>query len=158
MALREIVHFGEDVLRKKSKEVTVFDQRLWVLLDDMYETLKNANGVGIAAPQIGILKRVVVIDIGEGKIELINPVIKSMKGKQRKAEGCLSYPGNYGYVSRPLKVKVTAQNRHGKFFDLNGEELLAIALCHELDHLNGVLFIDLCDEMIDNYDKNNKSK
>jgi len=149
MALRNIVKFGEDILKKKCRDVTVFDDKLWVLLDDMYETMNAANGIGLAAPQVGILRRVAVIDIGEGPIELINPVITSMKGKQREVEGCLSAPGQWGYVNRPLKVKVTAMNRHGKEIKIEGTELLARALCHEIDHLNGVVFTDLADEMVD---------
>ena len=147
MAKRNIVKFGEDILRKKCREVTVFDDKLWVLLDDMYETMKDANGVGLAAPQVGILRRVVVIDVGEGPIELVNPVITSVKGKQREVEGCLSVPGQWGYVTRPAKVKVTAQNRYGKEIKVEGTEMLARALCHEIDHLNGVIFTDIADEM-----------
>ncbi len=150
MALRNIVKFGDDILRKKCREVTVFDDKLWVLLDDMYETMQSANGVGLAAPQVGILRRVCVIDVGEGPIELINPVITSMRGKQRAVEGCLSAPGQWGYVTRPAKVKVTAQNRYGKEVKYEGTELLARAFCHEIDHLNGVIFTDLADEMVEN--------
>lgn len=150
MALRNIVKFGDDILRKKCREVTVFDDKLWVLLDDMYETMQSANGVGLAAPQVGILRRVCVIDVGNGPIELINPVITSMRGKQRAVEGCLSAPGQWGYVTRPTKVKVTAQNRYGKEVKFEGTELLARAFCHEIDHLNGVIFTDLADEMVEN--------
>lgn len=150
MALRNIVKFGDDILRKKCREVTVFDDKLWVLLDDMYETMQSANGVGLAAPQVGILRRVCVIDVGEGPIELINPVITSMRGKQRAVEGCLSAPGQWGYVTRPAKVKVTAQNRYGKEVKYEGTELLARAFCHEIDHLNGIIFTDLADEMVEN--------
>ena len=150
MAIRNIVKFGDDILRKKCREVTVFDDKLWVLLDDMYETMQSANGVGLAAPQVGILRRVCVIDVGEGPIELINPVITSMRGKQRAVEGCLSAPGQWGYVTRPAKVKVTAQNRYGKEVKYEGTELLARAFCHEIDHLNGVIFTDLADEMVEN--------
>lgn len=150
MALRNIVKFGDDILRKKCREVTVFDDKLWVLLDDMYETMQSANGVGLAAPQVGILRRVCVIDVGDGPIELINPVITSMRGKQRAVEGCLSAPGQWGYVTRPAKVKVTAQNRYGKEVKFEGTELLARAFCHEIDHLNGVIFTDLADEMVEN--------
>ncbi len=153
MALRNIVKFGEEILRKKCREVTAFDDRLWVLLDDMLETLKSAEGVGLAAPQVGILRRVVVIDVGEGPIELVNPVVTSVRGKQREIEGCLSAPGQWGYVVRPAKVKVTAQNRYGKEFKVEGTELLARALCHEIDHLNGVIFTDLADEMVDPEEK-----
>ena len=147
MAKRNIVKVGEDILRKKCREVTAFDDKLWVLLDDMLETMKDANGVGLAAPQVGILRRVVVIDVGEGPIELVNPVITSVKGKQREVEGCLSVPGQWGYVTRPAKVKVTAQNRYGKEIKAEGTEMLARALCHEIDHLNGVIFTDIADEM-----------
>ena len=147
MALRNIVKVGEDVLTKKCREVTVFDDKLWVLLDDMLETMNAANGVGLAAPQVGILRRVAVIDVGEGPIELINPVITSVRGKQREVEGCLSAPGQWGYVTRPAKVKVTALNRYGKEFKIEGTELLARALCHEIDHLNGTVFLDLVEEM-----------
>lgn len=150
MALRNIVKFGDDILRKKCREVTVFDDKLWVLLDDMYETMQSANGVGLAAPQVGILRRVCVIDVGDGPIELINPVITSMRGKQRAVEGCLSAPGQWGYVTRPTKVKVTAQNRYGKEVKFEGTELLARTFCHEIDHLNGVIFTDLADEMVEN--------
>ena len=149
MAKRNIVKFGDELLRKKCREVTAFDDRLWVLLDDMYETMKAANGVGLAAPQVGILKRAVVIDVGDGKIELINPVITSAKGKQRDKEGCLSAPDVWGYVERPLKVKITAMNRYGKEIKVEGKDLLARAFCHEIDHLNGIIFTDLADEMID---------
>lgn len=149
MALRNIVKVGDDILKKKCREVTVFDDKLWVLLDDMLETMREANGVGLAAPQVGILRRVAVIDVGEGPIELINPVITSMRGKQRDVEGCLSVPGQWGYVTRPAKVKVTAMNRYGKEFKVEGTELLARALCHEIDHLNGTVFLDLVEEMYD---------
>ncbi|MCM1333954.1 MAG: peptide deformylase [Bacteroides sp.] len=153
MALRNIVKFGEDILHKKCREVTAFDDKLWVLLDDMYETLKSAEGVGLAAPQVGILRRAIVIDVGDGVIELVNPVITAMRGKQREVEGCLSAPGQWGYVVRPAKVKVTAQNRYGKEIRIEGTELLARALCHEIDHLNGVIFTDLADEMVEPEDK-----
>lgn len=154
MATRNIVKFGDDILRKKSREVTNFDDKLWVLLDDMYETMQTAGGVGLAAPQVGILKRVVVIDVGDGKIELVNPVITYAKGKQREVEGCLSCPDTWGYVERPAKVKVTAQNRYGKEVKFEGTELLARAFCHEIDHLNGIIFTDLADEMVDKKEKN----
>ena len=152
MAKRNIVKFGEELLRKKSREVTSFDDKLWVLLDDMYETMQEAKGVGLAAPQVGILRRVIVIDVGEGRIELINPVITYSKGKQRAVEGCLSSPDLWGYVERPAKVKVTAQNRYGKEVKYEGTELLARAFCHEIDHLNGIIFTDLADEMVEKED------
>lgn len=153
MAKRNIVKFGDDILRKRCREVTEFDNRLWVLLDDMYETMTAANGVGFAAPQVGILKRVVVIDIGEGRIELINPVITMAKGKKREKEGCLSSPNLWGYVERPAKVKVAAKNRYGKNIELEGTDLLARAFCHEIDHLNGIIFTDLADEMVEGSEK-----
>ncbi len=158
MALRNIVKFGEEILRKKCREVTVFDDKLWVLLDDLYETMQSANGVGLAAPQVGILRRVAVVDVGDGPVELINPVVTSMRGKQREVEGCLSAPGQWGYVVRPAKVKVTAQNRYGKEVKIEGTELLARALCHEIDHLNGVIFTDLADEMVDPDEEEEKRK
>lgn len=144
MALREIVQFGEDVLRKKCREVTSFDEKLGVLLDDMAETLQNADGVGLAAPQVGLLRRVVVIDIrdGKGAIELVNPVIIEQEGIQVGNEGCLSAPGEWCEVERPMKVTVKAFDRHGKEFTVKGEGLLARALCHEADHLEGILFTD----------------
>ncbi len=151
MAKREIVRFGEDVLRQKCTEVTKFDEELWELLDDMYETMTEANGVGLAAPQVGVLKRVVVIDVDDdnGRIELINPVITRMTGKQNGTEGCLSYPGRYGYVKRPNKVRVKALNRYGKPVQYSGSELLARAFCHEIDHLNGILFADKVSEWVE---------
>ncbi|MBR4305507.1 MAG: peptide deformylase [Ruminiclostridium sp.] len=150
MAKRNIVKNGDEVLRKKCRDVTVFDDKLWALLDDMYETMKEANGVGLAAPQVGILRRVVVIDVGDenGKIELINPVIASVKGKSRELEGCLSVPDVWGYVVRPEKVKVKAQNRLGREFEIEGEGLLARAFCHEVDHLSGIMFLDKAEEIV----------
>ena len=148
MALRRIVTGDDEVLRKKCKVVTEFDERLWLLLDDMKDTLYKADGVGLAAPQVGILKRVVVIDVGDGLIELINPEIISQKGKQEGNEGCLSFPGEWGLVVRPNKVTVKAQDRYGEEFTMQGKELLARAFCHEIDHLNGIVFKDLAKEMM----------
>lgn len=144
MALREIVKFGEDILRKKCREVTSFDEKLGILLDDMAETLQSADGVGLAAPQVGMLRRVVVIDVrdGRGMIELVNPVVVEQHGSQTGNEGCLSAPGEWCEVERPMKVTVKAFDRHGKEFTVTGDGLLARALCHELDHLEGILFID----------------
>lgn len=144
MAIRKLLTIPEDndFLRKQSREVTIIDNRILTLLDDMKDTLYAENGVGLAAPQVGVLRRVVVIDIGEGLIELINPVICYKKGEQINAEGCLSVPGRSGTVSRPEKVTVRALDRNGKEFELTGEGLLAIAMCHEIDHLNGTLYID----------------
>ena len=120
----------------------MFDEKLAILLDDMYDTMKSKDGVGLAAPQVGILKRAVVIDIGEGRIELINPEIIKQSGKQNGSEGCLSVPGVFGEVERPNKVTVRAQDRYGDFFEITGEALLARAFCHELEHLDGKLFLE----------------
>lgn len=144
MAKRTILNVDTDneTLRKKSREVEKIDDRIITLLDDMAETMYDANGVGLAAPQVGVLKRVVVIDVGDGLIELINPVITYKKGEQINPEGCLSVPGKSGTVSRPEKVKVRALNRHGEEINIDADGLLAIALCHEIDHLSGTLYID----------------
>ena len=140
MALRQVRYKEDDVLYKECKEVKKFDEKLGILLDDMYDTMKKANGVGLAAPQVGILKRAVVIDIGDGRIELINPQIIATSGLQTGTEGCLSFPNVWGEVERPNYVKVKAFDRYGKEFELEGEELLARAICHECDHLNGIVF------------------
>ena len=142
MALRNIVKVGDDILRRKSREVTKFDARLHQLLDDMKETLYNSNGVGLAAVQVGVLRRVVVIDCGDGYIELINPEITEREGEQEEIEGCLSVPGRNAITKRPMKVTVKAQNRDGNWCVYQGEGLKARCFCHELDHLDGVLFID----------------
>ena len=148
MALRTIIKEGDERLRKKSRPVTEFNERLWTLLDYMYETMKG-DGVGIAAPQVGILRRAVVIDVGEGRHELVNPEIVEQEGDQYGGEGCLSVPGQYGMVHRPQKLRVRAQDRYGKPFELEAEGYLAVAVCHETDHLDGVLFIDKADRMLD---------
>lgn len=140
MALRNIVKVGDPILNKKSRVVEKFDDRLATLIDDMFETMYDADGVGLAAVQVGILKRVVVIDIGEGPIELVNPEITHKEGEQRESEGCLSLPGEYGITLRPKKVQVKAQDRDGKWHVYTGEDLKARAFCHELDHLDGILF------------------
>ena len=142
MALREIVQIGEPVLRKKSKKVEKIDEKIIQLLDDMADTMYQEDGVGLAAPQVGILKRIAVIDIGDGIIELINPEIIEASGEQIDDEGCLSVIGEVGIVKRPYKVKVRAYNRKGQLFEIEGEELLARAFCHEIDHLEGILFVD----------------
>lgn len=134
--------FGNPVLREKSAEVTQFGDELGVLLDDMYETMKAADGIGLAAPQIGVLKRVVVIDTGERRLELINPVITAMWGKQFEEEGCLSLVGKRGIVKRPMHVRLKAYDRFGVLHRYHGKELLARAFCHEVDHLNGILYED----------------
>ncbi|KAJ51504.1 peptide deformylase [Clostridium tetanomorphum] len=142
MALRNIRKFGDEILRKKSRVVEKIDNRILTLLDDMLETMYENSGVGLAAPQVGILKRVVVIDIGEGPLFLINPEIIESEGSYIDEEGCLSIPGRQGAVERPYRVKVKALNREGKEIVVEGEEFLAKALCHEIDHLNGILFVD----------------
>lgn len=150
MALRQIVTEGDDVLTKKCRPVEKFDSRLEMIIDDMIETLHHANGVGLAAPQIGILRRVVVIEVDpeQGVIELINPEIIETSGKQVGLEGCLSLPGKWGIAARPLRVTVKAQNRKGEEFTISGEHLLARAFCHEIDHLNGVLYNTVADRML----------
>lgn len=148
MATRIIRKYGDEILRKKAKQVKVFNDNLSMLLDDMAETMKRAEGVGLAGPQVGILRKVVVIDVGEGLIELINPQIIATEGEQTGAEGCLSVPGILGEVTRPQKVKVRAQDRNGKFFEMEGEDLLARAFCHEIDHLEGILFVDKVSKFI----------
>ena len=143
MALRNIRNYNEEdtILRKKSKVVKIIDEKTQILLADMADTMYQANGVGLAAPQIGILKRLVVIDVGEGLIKLINPVILEQFGEQHM-EGCLSVPDISGEVLRPQKVRIKAQDENGNYFELEGTDLLARAFCHELDHLDGILFIE----------------
>lgn len=140
MALRNIVKFGDPILNKKSRIVEKFDDRLSDLIDDMFETMYNGNGVGLAAVQVGILKRVVVIDIGEGPIELVNPEITYEEGEQISQEGCLSLPNKWANTKRPKKVQIKAQDRTGKWQVFTGEDLKAKAFCHEIDHLDGILF------------------
>ncbi len=149
MAIREIREKGDEILYKKCKAVVKFDEKLHILLDDMYETMQSRDGVGLAAPQVGILKRAVVIDIGDGKIELINPEIVEESGEQTGSEGCLSVPGVFGEVTRPNVVTVKAQDRDGKWFKITGKELLARAFCHEIEHLDGKLFLDRVIRFID---------
>lgn len=140
MALRNIVKLGDPILYKKSRAVEKFDEKLSTLIDDMFETMRDGKGVGLAAVQVGILKRVVVIDIGEGPIELVNPVITHEEGEQISQEGCLSLPGKWATTKRPMKVQVKAQDRTGKWQVFTGEGLLAKAFSHEIDHLDGILF------------------
>lgn len=148
MAIRNIVKEGDEILRKKCRPVEKFDRHLWTLLDDMAETMHQAGGVGLAAPQVGIIRRVVVIDVGDGVIELVNPKIIMKAGEQISAEGCLSCPGEYGITSRPMFVTVKAQDRFGNEFTKEGKELLAKAFCHELDHLDGIIFKDIVQRML----------
>lgn len=142
MATRKIIELGEEKLRKQCKPVEKFDLRLRILLKDMADTMYKAQGVGLAAPQVGILRRVVVVDIGDGLIELINPEIIRTEGEQSGPEGCLSVPGRSGVVVRPNIVTVRAQDRNGEYFEITGEEFLARAFCHEIDHLDGILYVD----------------
>ncbi len=149
MALRNIRVDDDPILRKKSRPVTEFNDRLFELLDDMKETMYNSGGVGLAGPQVGVLRRVVVMDVSEDRneyIELINPEITEVDGVQTGTEGCLSLPGLYGIVTRPNVVKVKAQNREGKWCLYKGEGLKARCFCHEIDHLDGVLYKDKLDE------------
>ena len=149
MAIREILTQGDPVLNKVCHPVTKFDEKLADLMDDLKETLARANGLGLAAPQVGILRRAVVVVTADGEmLELINPEIISQKGKQEGNEGCLSFPGEWGLVVRPNKVTVKAQDRYGEEFTMQGKELLARAFCHEIDHLNGIVFKDLAKEMM----------
>ncbi|MEG0950803.1 MAG: peptide deformylase [Niameybacter sp.] len=143
MAKRTIRIESDPLLRKVSKEVAKFDQSLWALLDDMTETMYHAEGVGLAAPQIGLLKRIFVVDIGEGVIEFMNPEVIQVEGEQFGEEGCLSVPKKYGAVRRPNYAKLRAQDRNGEWFEIEGEELMARAMLHGNDHLNGRLFVDL---------------
>lgn len=149
MALRKIVKKNDEVLHKKCKPVEVFDEKLGILLDDMAETMYKAEGVGLAAPQVGILRRAVVIDVGDGLVELVNPEIVKQKGSQRGIEGCLSCPNEWGYVVRPMELTVKAQDRTGKPIEYKCSEFFARAVCHELDHLDGHLFTEKADEMVD---------
>ncbi|WP_431689835.1 peptide deformylase [Peptostreptococcus anaerobius] len=142
MAIRNVVKMGDPVLNKKAKKVVDFNEKLHTLLDDMADTMYNEDGVGLAAPQVGILRRAVVVDIGTGLIELINPQIIAQEGEQTDVEGCLSVVDYVGEVTRPNYVKVKAQDRNGKDFEIEGEGLMARAFCHELDHLEGILFVE----------------
>lgn len=142
MAIRNIVKVGDDLLRKKSKPVRNFDENLWELLDDMKETMYKNNGMGLAAVQVGVLKRVIIIEANNMFMELVNPEIISERGGDIEKEGCLSVGTNYEYVKRPMQVTVKAQDRLGYDFTITGEKYLARVLCHEIDHLDGILFID----------------
>lgn len=142
MAIRNIVKKGDDILRKICRTQLNFDDKLALILDDMKETMYKADGVGLAAPQVGILRRFCIVDVGDGLIELVNPVIMEQSGSQIGQEGCLSIPDEYGEVERPMYVKVRAQDRFGNNFVVEGEGLKARALCHEIDHLDGILYID----------------
>ncbi|MBQ9114201.1 MAG: peptide deformylase [Clostridia bacterium] len=142
MAIRNVVQVGDDVLRQRCNEVTEFDEKLHALLNDMKDTVKKEQGAGLAAPQVGVLRRVVVVDVEEGYFEFINPVLLQQKGEQSGWEGCLSVRGKSGIVSRPMKVTLAFQDRNGEKYVLKAKGFFARAICHELDHLDGVLYID----------------
>ena len=148
MALRNILTDKEPALHKVCKPVVNFDRKLHTLLDDMRDTLLEANGVGLAAPQVGILRRVVIVDLGDEILELINPEIIETDGEQEGAEGCLSVPGKYGLVKRPYYAKVRAQDRDGNWFEAEGEELIGRCFCHELDHLDGILYTQVMERYL----------
>ena len=148
MAKLKIVKIGDEILRKKCRPVEEITPKTLRLLDDMVETMRAAQGVGLAAPQVGILRRIVVIEVEEGNlIELINPKIIAYAGEQEGTEGCLSVPGKWGTVKRPMHVTVRAFNRHGEEFEITGSDFLARAFCHELDHLDGKLYVDIATEI-----------
>ena len=148
MGLRKILTDTEPALHKVCRPVEKFDWKLHKLLDDMKETLAEANGVGLAAPQVGILRRVVIVDTGEEILELIIPTLVETDGEQEGAEGCLSVPGRYGLVRRPYWAKVRAQDRYGDWFEAEGEELIARCFCHELDHLDGILYTQVMERFL----------
>ena len=148
MALRKILTDKESALHKTCKPVVDFDARLHKLLDDMRETLIDSNGVGLAAPQVGILRRVVLVDTGEEILELVNPTLVETSGEQEGPEGCLSVPGKYGLVNRPYYAKVRAQDRDGNWYEAEGEELIARCFCHELDHLDGILYTQVMERFL----------
>ena len=148
MGLRKILTDKEPCLHKVCRPVEKFDGRLHKLLDDMKETLEDAQGVGLAAPQVGILRRVIVVDTGEEMLELVNPELLETSGEQEGAEGCLSVPGKYGLVKRPMVAKVRAQDRDGNFFEVEGEELIARCFCHEIDHLDGILYTQVMERFL----------
>ena len=148
MGIRKILTDKEPSLHKVCKEVTVFDKKLHKLLDDMADTLAEANGVGLAAPQVGILRRVVVVDVGDEILELVNPTLVETSGEQTGAEGCLSVPGRYGLVKRPNFAKVRAQDRNGEWFEAEAEELIARCFCHELDHLDGIVYTQVMERFL----------
>ena len=150
MALRNILTEGNPSLYKKSRPVVKFDDRLHLLLDDMKETLLNAEGVGLAAPQVGILRRLFLVDTGEEILECINPEIVETSGEQVGLEGCLSVPGKYGVVKRPNVVKIRAQDRNGEWFEAEGEDLIARCFCHEYAHLDGQLYTEVAERMLTN--------
>lgn len=148
MGLRKILTDKEPALHKVCKPVTVFDRKLHNLLDDMRETLIDSCGVGLAAPQVGILRRVVLVDVGDEILELVNPELLETDGEQIGAEGCLSVPGKYGLVKRPYWAKVRAQDRNGEWYEAEGEEIIARCFCHELDHLDGIMYTEVMERFL----------
>ena len=148
MGIRKILTDKDPALHKVCRNVEKFDWRLHKLLDDMRETLAEANGVGLAAPQVGILRRVVIVDTGEEILELVNPTMLETDGEQEGAEGCLSVPGKYGLVKRPYYAKVKAQDRYGEWYEVEGEELIARCFCHELDHLDGIVYTEVMERYL----------
>jgi peptide deformylase len=148
MGIRKILTDKEPALHKVCKPVEVFDRKLHKLLDDMIDTLEEAQGVGLAAPQVGILRRVVIVDTGDGILELINPTMVETSGEQVGAEGCLSVPGKYGLVKRPMYAKVRAQDRNGEWYEAEAEELIARCFCHELDHLDGIVYTEVMEHFL----------
>lgn len=153
MAYRYVVQVGDEVLRNKCEEVRKFDSELWALLDDMKETVRKEDGAGLAAPQVGVNIRAVVIDLDEGYFEMVNPKILAVKGEQRGEEGCLSVKGKYGIVTRPNKVKAEYRDRTGKKHTVTGTGLFARCMCHEFDHLDGILYIDKAEEIFETQPK-----
>lgn len=149
MAILNILKEGDETLRKKCRPVDEITPRILTLLDDMHDTLEKAQGVGLAAPQVGILRRIVIVEIDDKKYEMINPEIIETKGRQDEIEACLSVPDKYGLVRRPAKVKVRATDRNGNVYEVEGEGLMARCFCHELDHLDGILYIDKAKEIYD---------
>ena len=158
MGLRKILTVKEPSLHKMCRPVEKFDGKLHKLLDDMKETLLDAGGVGLAAPQVGILRRVVVVDTGEEILELVNPELLETSGEQVGAEGCLSVPGKYGLVKRPMVARVRAQDRNGDFFEAEGEELIARCFCHELDHLDGIVYTEVMERFLTEEELNGESE
>ena len=148
MGLRKILTDQDPALHKVCKPVTSFDSKLFKLLDDMHDTLIESGGVGLAAPQVGILRRVVIVDTGEEILELVNPEMLETSGEQEGPEGCLSVPGKYGIVKRPYIAKVRAQDRNGEWYEAEGEELIARCFCHELDHLDGILYTQVMERFL----------
>ena len=148
MGIRKILTDKEPALHKVCKPVTEFDKKLHKLLDDMADTLEKANGVGLAAPQVGILRRVVIVDTGEEILELVNPTLVETDGEQEGPEGCLSVPGKYGLVKRPYYAKVRAQDRFGEWYEAEAEELIARCFCHELDHLDGIVYTQVMERYL----------